>query len=113
PGLRNPRAGVAVRLVGGVAGEPSRLAPGSVGQVLTMNGTPGWKAIPNPFPTSQPGAVLRYLTASTVEALIPGANTQVLTIVSGLPTWASLPGSTIPAGNAGSLLHYAGTNVLG
>lgn len=94
-------------LVGTGPGAYSSVAPGAPGQVLTMSGTNViWKS-PDPSISANimgaDGSML-YQYGSAKELPI-GTNGQVLTVVSGLPQWA-----TQPAYLASSV--FQGTNAL-
>ena len=53
-----------------------------------VGGNPSWEALPSStIPSGSTGSLLYYSATNTLAPLAPGANTYVLTLAGGIPTW--------------------------
>lgn len=93
-GMQNPMTAAGDLIVGGVDGEPDKLAKGADGKVLKMvSGSPAWAddnaGMSNPMTTA--GDIIVGGTDGAASRLAKGSDGQVLSMVSGSPAWVSIP----------------------
>jgi hypothetical protein len=104
--FNNPMTGLGDLIRGGAGGDPTRLAPGSNGQFLSLvGGLPTWAPVPPSFsnPMTALGDVITGGASGVAGRLGIGSANQVLTVIAGVPAWAA-PSMVNPMTTAADLI---------
>jgi hypothetical protein len=96
-------------IIGGPSGTSQRLAVGTNGQALIVEGgLPAWRTLSagHGLPLGADNSLLSYGPGGVVTPIAPGLQDQTLSIQGGTPTWVSVlaAGQTLPINQPGDLV---------